>query len=161
MATLSPSAYLNEIVLPTVKEFEDDSTSLRRAYLACVTAYHFVDVVAYATSKDVNAVMRDITSSSQHFLMIRDICVLAKHQWLDPTKAGNKDRSDLISQNDLERGPRAAFTDGSYWSDGSSWTDMADVVRVRDGRGLPVDVLFCVTDAIRAIREYLASNPGL
>jgi hypothetical protein len=160
MTAPRPSVYLNDIVLPTVEEFERDATSIRRAYLACVTVYHFVDAVAHATSKEVSAVMLDITSDSQHFQTVRDIAVLAKHQWLDPGKPGNKG-CHLISQNDLEVGPGAAFDDGTYWDDGTSWTDMPDVVRVRDDHGSPVDVLFCVRDAVRSIRGYLASNPRL
>jgi hypothetical protein len=91
---------------------------------------------------------------------VRDIAVLAKHQWLDPKRSGNRGR-DLISQNHLEAGAGAAFDDGTYWSNGTSWIDTSNVVRVRDDHGALFDVLFCVQDAVAAIRKYLASRSGL
>jgi hypothetical protein len=36
--------YLEEIVEPTVKEFEENPTSVRRAFLACVAVFHAVEL---------------------------------------------------------------------------------------------------------------------
>jgi hypothetical protein len=39
--------YLDEIVEPTVKDFEANPTSVRHASLACVVVFHAVDYRAY------------------------------------------------------------------------------------------------------------------
>jgi hypothetical protein len=41
--------YLEEIVEPTVKDFEEHPTSVRHTFLACVAVFHGVDYVAYGT----------------------------------------------------------------------------------------------------------------
>ncbi len=39
--------YLDEIVEPTIKDFEEYPTSVRHAFLACVATFHSVDYLAY------------------------------------------------------------------------------------------------------------------
>ena len=39
--------YLNEIVEPTIEDFEKNRTSVRHAFLACVTTFHAIDYLAY------------------------------------------------------------------------------------------------------------------
>jgi hypothetical protein len=39
--------YLDEIVEPTIKDFEEHPTSVRHAFLACVATFHSVDYLAY------------------------------------------------------------------------------------------------------------------
>jgi hypothetical protein len=39
--------YLDDIVEPTIKDFEEHPTSRRHAFLACVATFHSVDYLAY------------------------------------------------------------------------------------------------------------------
>jgi hypothetical protein len=39
--------YLDEIVEPTIRDFEERPTSRRHAFLACVVTFHSVDYLAY------------------------------------------------------------------------------------------------------------------
>jgi hypothetical protein len=39
--------YLDEMVEPTIKDFEEHPTSVRHGFLACVAAFHAIDYLAY------------------------------------------------------------------------------------------------------------------
>jgi hypothetical protein len=39
--------YLEEIVEPTIADFEQNARSVRHAFLACVTVFHAVDYLAF------------------------------------------------------------------------------------------------------------------
>jgi hypothetical protein len=69
--------YLKLIVEPTVDEFRKNPTSLRHAYLACVTAYHAVDRVAYP--KDPRKVADKWRSESRAFALIEIVALDFKH----------------------------------------------------------------------------------
>jgi len=43
--------YLNEIVDPTIKDFEEHPTSVRQDFLACVATYHTIDYLAYPNKR--------------------------------------------------------------------------------------------------------------
>jgi hypothetical protein len=40
-------SYLDAIAEPTIKDFEDNPTSVRHAFLACVEVFHGIDYSAY------------------------------------------------------------------------------------------------------------------
>jgi hypothetical protein len=40
---MTPAEYVNDIVVPTVREFRDEPRSQRRAYLACMVTFHIKD----------------------------------------------------------------------------------------------------------------------
>ena len=39
--------FLDEVVEPTIRDFEADPTSRRRAFLACAATFHAIDYLAY------------------------------------------------------------------------------------------------------------------
>ena len=43
---MDPKQYADEIVDPTIAEFESEPRSRRRAFLACVAAFHMIDYIA-------------------------------------------------------------------------------------------------------------------
>ena len=43
--------FLDEMVEPTITEFETQPTSVRRMFLACVAAFHAIDHLAYPHRK--------------------------------------------------------------------------------------------------------------
>jgi hypothetical protein len=52
---MTPSEYVDEIVLPTVREFAEDRRSQRRAYLACLASLRITDHLRQAGEEDVEA----------------------------------------------------------------------------------------------------------
>jgi hypothetical protein len=40
---MTPADFVNDIVVPTVREFRDVRRSRRRAYLACIIVFHIKD----------------------------------------------------------------------------------------------------------------------
>lgn len=74
---MTPKEYLNEIVVPTLQEFEHNRLSRRHAYLACIAIYHIKDHLKAAGEKDIEATMR--ASGSQAFDLVRSICNGSKH----------------------------------------------------------------------------------
>ncbi len=40
---MPPCQYMGEIVLPTLREYEETTNSRRRAYLACIVVFHLRD----------------------------------------------------------------------------------------------------------------------
>lgn len=159
---MRPSDYYRDFVLPTLREYDSEPTDIRRAYLASVILYHFCDCVEHFTNRKIRiaSVFHDLVILSPHFQLIRDLAVLAKHFWLDPTRPGNKGRW-LPTLGDVHTGDEAAFDDGTYWDDGTSWTDSREVVRVRDANDHPIDVSYALQQACVAIEAYLAEHPTL
>ena len=47
----SPARYLEEMVEPTIKDFENNPTSVRYAFLAYVVTFHTVDYIGRASRK--------------------------------------------------------------------------------------------------------------
>ena len=37
---MTPADFMNEIVVPTLRDLRDDRRSRRRAYLACIAVFH-------------------------------------------------------------------------------------------------------------------------
>ncbi len=68
---MSPSAFLNQIVLPTVDEYLAATGDLRRAILACVITYHIRDYLAALSS----------CSKAEVDRRIRALCALSSTLW--------------------------------------------------------------------------------
>ncbi len=48
---MDPGRYLEEIVRPTLEEYERDPTSVRRAFIACVVTFHTLDYLGGSRQK--------------------------------------------------------------------------------------------------------------
>ncbi len=83
--------YLNEIVDPTVKEFEADRTSVRKAFLTCVAVYHAVDRVERRGGNS----KRSWREQSPAFALVDDVAHAFKH--VVATKTRNQLRSDEVT----------------------------------------------------------------
>lgn len=69
--------YLDEIVEPTIAEFEADPRSTRRAFLACVVAFHAID---YLTHPAAPGATRDqFRRESEAFAMVDRVAHAFKH----------------------------------------------------------------------------------
>lgn len=54
---MTPQQYMTEIVLPTLEEYVADTSSRRKAYLACMVTYHMADYLKAAGVRDPQADM--------------------------------------------------------------------------------------------------------
>lgn len=70
--------YLREILEPTLKEYANDRTSVRRAFLACVAAYHTLDHLA--DGKGVESLRKAIRKDCPSFRVIDQVAHAFKHK---------------------------------------------------------------------------------
>jgi len=82
---MTPAEYVDEIVIPTVREFRDNRRSRRHAYLACIVTFHIKDHLAKAGKKGIEKTMR--TGASKAFDLVRGICNGTKHVVTDSSHA--------------------------------------------------------------------------
>lgn len=82
---MTPADFMTEIVVPTVREFRDERRSRRRAYLACIAAFHVKDHLKKAGEKGIEEAMRVECGSA--FDAVRGICNGTKHVQTDASHA--------------------------------------------------------------------------
>ena len=78
---MSAAQYVDEIVVPTVREARDDPRSRRRAYLACIVVHHIEDYLKCDGAKNVRSTMRRQIPLA--YEVVRGVCNGAKHAVLD------------------------------------------------------------------------------
>jgi hypothetical protein len=74
---MTPAEYVNEIVVPTLREFSEERRSRRRAYLACIAAFHIKDHL-----KEAGIVRPEKAVAAAHkneWEAVRDVCNGTKH----------------------------------------------------------------------------------
>jgi hypothetical protein len=69
--------FLEEIVEPTITDFEKNPTSRRHAFLACVAACHGVDYLAYPD--DPRTLRQQFEHQSREFKIVNDVGHAFKH----------------------------------------------------------------------------------
>jgi hypothetical protein len=72
--------YLEEIVEPAVKDFEQNPTSRRHGFLACVTACHGVDYLAYPD--DPRTLRQRFEHECSDFKVVNDVGHAFKHVFI-------------------------------------------------------------------------------
>jgi hypothetical protein len=77
MRLMTPAKYVDEIVIPTVREFREDRRSRPRAYLACIATYHVKDHLAKAGVLGVEQVMLAVCCDA--FQAVKAVCNASKH----------------------------------------------------------------------------------
>jgi hypothetical protein len=143
---MTPHEYLELICEPNLREFGEDPTSVRRAWSAASSLFHYVDCLATHRGEEVSKVRAAIEKQFPQLSVLADVANTTKHFRLK--RGGNAG----LSASDFEVNSGAAFSDGSYFSDGSSFSDAPDVVRIILN-GHPVDLLHLCRDAIRFFQD--------
>ena len=69
--------YLKDIVEPTVRDFEDQPTSVRHAFLACLATFHSVDYLAFPAEPD--KLRRQFRAESDDFRIVDGVAHAFKH----------------------------------------------------------------------------------
>jgi hypothetical protein len=133
--------YLDDIVEPTIKDFEQNPTSVRHAFLACVATLHAVDYLAYPRKSA--EVRKQFGRESSDFRLVDDVTQAFKH-----VVAGNRQKPRLIANDVISRPP--ALGDQVYW-DLSRWDDHVGGVTL--DRDRKIDLLEVVKHAAAFLRE--------
>jgi hypothetical protein len=69
--------YLDEIVDPTIKDFEQNPTSVRHAFLACVVTFHAIDYLAYPRKS--RTLRQQFQKASPDFAHVDEVAHAFKH----------------------------------------------------------------------------------
>jgi hypothetical protein len=86
--------YLEDIVEPTIKDFEQHPTSKRHAFLACVVVYHGVDYLAFPGKS--RTLRQKFGNKSPEFAMVDRVAHAFKHVVTNPTRPDSLKATDLI-----------------------------------------------------------------
>ena len=130
-------SYIDEIVGPTIKDFEQNPTSRRHAFLACVAVFHTIDYIAYPKSSANQR--KKFGSESTDFKLVDHVAHAFKH--VQNGKPQGTTNTDIIS-----RPP--AFWNQMMW-DLSRWDDPTGGVTLNTDRD--VDLL----DAVKRASSFL------
>ncbi len=140
--------YLDEIVDPTIKEFEQNPTSVRHAFLACVATFHSVDYLAYDRENDrprkgrVGNLRKKFGEQSVDFYRIDQIAHAFKHVV--------SDGQSKVSAKEVVTRP-AGFLDVSFYYDVSRYDDPVGGVTLNNNRNF--DVLEILKNAMAFLRS--------
>jgi hypothetical protein len=83
---VTPADYVNEIVVPTVREFRDDRRSRRHAYLACIVTFHVRDHLKKAGEQHPDKLME--AACKDEWKVVRAVCNGTKHVTSEPFRVG-------------------------------------------------------------------------
>ncbi len=135
--------YLEEIVDPTIEDFEQHPTSVRHAFLACVAVFHSVDYLAYPRKSQ--SIRQQFRRESDSFKVVDQVAHAFKH-----VQCG-VDGSHLIASEVISRPP--GIWGVAQW-DLSRWDDPIGGVTLDKNR--TVDVLEVVKRARAFLGEKIA-----
>jgi hypothetical protein len=99
---MTPAEYVNEVVLPTMREARDDRRSRRLAYLACISVFHLKDHLVKAGEQGIENAIR--SSAGDAFDVCRAVCNGVKHGETNP----NRHRINFSAGTDWHRPPAKA-----------------------------------------------------
>lgn len=91
--------YLNEVVDPTIADFEQNPTSVRHAFLACVATFHCIDYLAYP--RNSRTLREQFKIESHEFAEIDRVAHAFKH-----VRTGHESQGTEFNANEvIERPP--------------------------------------------------------
>lgn len=93
--------YLDEIVDPTVTEFEQNPTSVRHAFITCVVVFHAVDYRAHP--KPSKSLRQEYRRKSEDFALVDKVARAFKH-----VQAGRRNAPALRAKSVITRPPAIA-----------------------------------------------------
>jgi hypothetical protein len=134
--------YLEEIVEPTIGDFEKNPTSRRHAFLACVAACHGVDYLAFPD--DPRTLRQKFEHESSAFKIVNDVGHAFKHVVQGRPTAPRMKASQVVQR------PAGAFDVGFF-----------DVSRFDDPEGgvtLDTDTSVDLLSAVKEAAAFLWSQ---
>ena len=140
--------YLNEFVDPTIKDFQENPTSVRHAFLACVVTFHAIDYLTPPGRKPRD-LRQKFNRQSSDFATVDDVAHAFKH-----VLAGDRANPRLRASEVIARPP--AFFGQAIW-DLSHWGDTRGGVTL--DRDRQVDLLDALKRAVDFLREKSKATP--
>jgi hypothetical protein len=137
--------YLDQMVEPTIRDFEQNPTSVRHAFLACVAVFHAIDYLAYPKKRSAT-LRQKFQKNSADFAIVDDVAHSFKH-----VVAGDRRKPRLTAEQVIPRQP--AYYGRAEW-DLSNWNDPIGGVTLDRERS--VDLLNAAKKAVL----FLRSRPG-
>jgi hypothetical protein len=139
--------YLEEIVEPTVRDFEQNPTSRRHAFLACVAVCHGADYLAFPD--DAGALRQRFEHQSREFKIANDVGHAFKH-----VVQGRRSDPRMKASEVIPRPP--AYFGTAVW-DLSQWSDPVGGVTLDGDR--EVDLLATVRAAVAFLWAKIKTEP--
>ena len=136
--------YLDEIVEPTIKDFEANPTSERHAFLACVATFHAVDYIGRAERKSPATLRQQFRPECAEFGVVDDVAHAFKHVSVGKPSAPRLKVSEVIAR------PPAVWGVAVY--DLSRYDDAVGGVTLDKMR--EIDLL----DAVRVTAQFFRSK---
>lgn len=137
--------YLAEIVVPTLKDFEANPLSRRHAFLACVTACHAVDYLAYPNGP--RKLREQFERQSSDFKIVSDVGHAFKH-----VVQGKRSDPRMKASEVISRPP--GFYHKAVW-DVSRWDDTTGGVTLENDR--TIDVLEVARRAVAFLWDQVTA----
>jgi hypothetical protein len=145
---MDAKTFADEIVEPTIADFEREPRSPRRAFLACVATFHMIDYIAHpATPSQRRGAFR---RQSQAFAVVDRVAHAFKH--VATGHPSDQTLQPLTSDQVIERPP--AFWGVAVWGL-SRWDDAIGGVTIHGEHGH--DLLEDVKEAAAFLRSKLPS----
>jgi hypothetical protein len=135
--------YLDEIVEPTISDLEQNPTSVRHAFIACVAVFHSIDYLAYPSKPQ--PLRQLFRRQSPDFALIDQIAHAFKH-----VSSGNPSGNRLVATEVISR-PWAVW--GSAVWGLSSWDDPTGGVTLNNDRS--VDLLGALKRTVDFLRKKI------
>ena len=136
--------YLEEIVVPTVKDFDEHPTSVRHAFLACVAAFHAVDYMAHPRKS--RTLRQRWGNQSEAFRRVDEVAHAFKH-----VVTRRRDNSALNARAIISRPPAIA---GVMECRLSMLGDTTGAVTLQEDT--TIDLLAVVREAVSFLRAQIA-----
>lgn len=134
--------YLDEIAEPAIKDFEENPTSVRHAFLACVATFHAIDYLAYPRRRPAT-LRQQFGQRSPEFKIVDEVAHAFKH-----VVVGDRAKPRLKAAEVISRPP--GFLD-EMMLDLSRLDDPYGGVTLDSNREL--DLLDVVRGAVKFLRE--------
>jgi hypothetical protein len=138
--------YFEQIVEPTIADFEANPTSVRRAFLAAVVVFHTIDYL------DANSNRKKFREDSADFALVDRIAHAFKH--VHTGHPADPNLQPLSAEGVIARPPAA--WDSAVW-DLTSWDDTVGGVTLESERA--VDVLSAIKGAAQFVRQQFEGRP--
>jgi hypothetical protein len=154
---VTPKDYFEKFAEPTYADYLADK-AVHRAALVCMVVYHVVDAIfvdqgSPRATPPRTIAQSEITAHCREFELIDAVAHATKHIELDPRH--NRSATPKLNIAEIQSGPAAAFSDGTYFSDGTSFSDAPAVPTINRGPGQIWDVDHTLEVVMAFLRTYL------
>jgi hypothetical protein len=118
--------YLDEVVDPTIKDFEANPTSVPHAFLACLVTFHSVDYLAYPRK---SRTAREVFRKNEDFAIVDQVAHAFKHVVSDCPRHRQMAAADVVTRPPVPGLSRPGDAFGGITISDEASIDLLAVVR--------------------------------